>query len=80
MGRAYGIGRVPADVDLAAEARAEIEAQDIEAHHLVPLDHGGRPWVRCRRCGEEGYVGEYPFSTHGYTLRGTTMICDDCGA
>jgi hypothetical protein len=39
----YGIGRVPADVDPAAEARAEIEAQEIMDRHLAPAPVGFAP-------------------------------------
>lgn len=32
-----------------------------------------RPLLHCKRCGQTGHDGAYPFST----LRGTS-ICDDC--
>lgn len=32
-----------------------------------------RPLLRCKKCGQTGHDGAYPFST----LRGTS-ICDDC--
>ena len=77
--RAYGIGRVPADVDAVEEALARAEAEAIVARQLAPLDHGNRQPVRCRQCGETGYWGEYPFTTYGHLVRGGTAICDDCG-
>jgi hypothetical protein len=80
MAREYGIGRVPADVDPVEETLARLEAAEIQAAHLAPLDHGDRERLTCRRCGEEGYWGEYPFSTYGHLVRGGTGICDDCGA
>jgi hypothetical protein len=65
---AYGIGRVPADVDPAEEALARAEAE-----RLQPTPCREREMMRCKRCRQVGYVGEYPFSTDpgsGY--------CDDC--
>ena len=80
MEREFGIGRLPADRDPVAETLANVEAAEIMARHTVPLDHGDRESVHCRRCGETGYWGEYPFSTYGHLVRGTSAICDDCGA
>ena len=31
--------------------------------------------IRCKKCGEDGYKGGYPFSTYPAALR----LCDDCG-
>lgn len=65
----FGIGeagRVPAS-DPVAEAEAE---------RLQPTARrvrAGQVFMKCRRCGQTGYTGEYPFST--YPAGG---VCDDC--
>jgi len=65
----YGIGRVPRDVDPVEEVLAQLEAARIQP----PTRRPSRPKRRCRRCRQEGYAGEYPFST----LPGSGL-CDDC--
>ncbi len=70
----YGIGRVPRDVDPTSEALAEIEAHEIVAKMVRPAAPAKpRKYMRCRECGQGGYVGEYPFSTYPAGGR-----CDDC--
>ena len=64
----YGIGRVPGDVDPAWERMAELEAERIQ-----PTPKVMRPTKRCRRCGQVGEVGAYPFTTDP-----ASGICDDC--
>lgn len=39
----------------------------------TPQPRPGRKHLVCKRCGQGGYTGEYPFST----LPGSG-ICDDC--
>jgi type II secretory ATPase GspE/PulE/Tfp pilus assembly ATPase PilB-like protein len=64
---AYGIGRVPADVDPASEALAELDAMKQTPRRQTEL----RRELRCPRCRQTGYSGEYPFST-------CPPLCDDC--
>lgn len=65
----FGIGeagRVPASDPLA----------EAEAERLQPTRRrvrAGQVFMRCRRCGQTGYTGEYPFSTYPDSGR-----CDDC--
>lgn len=51
----YGIGRVPADVDLHDEARAGSEAQEIMARHTRPAPVGYAPTGTT--CGEHVPAG-----------------------
>lgn len=67
----YGIGRIPRDVDQAQETLAELEAERIQP---TPKRKPGREYLRCRRCGETGYAGAYPFST----MPASARLCDDC--
>ena len=69
--REYGIGRVPADVDPLDETMALIEAERLQPSR--PRPRPSQEYMVCRRCGQGGYTGEYPFSTVA-SLR----ICDDC--
>jgi len=66
---AYGIGRVPRDVDTSREALAAAEAERLQP---TPKPRGRRVVV-CRACGQDGYAGAYPFSTLG-----GEDLCDDC--
>ena len=70
MEREYGIGRLTADTDPVEEALAEIEAERIQP---TPKPRTDRPYLSCRRCGQGGYAGAYPFSTLA-----SSGICDDC--
>lgn len=75
----YGIGRVPRDVDPTDETRANIEAAEIMGKLTTPTPRpANRVRLRCRRCGDTGFSGEYPFTTYGHTF-GDRPICDDCG-
>ncbi len=69
----YGINRVPRDVDPTAETLADLEAVEIMARAIKPLQRPPRKQMTCRHCRQSGYVGEYPFSTAP-----ATGLCDDC--
>ena len=68
----FGVGRVPADVDPAEEALAELAAEQIQP---TPAPPAGREYLVCKHCGQGGYRGAYPFSTYPSSMR----TCDDCG-
>lgn len=59
----YGIGRIPADVDAAAEALATAEA-------LIQQPSVGR-WGRCARCREQVPASSLMSSAQG-------SVCPDC--
>ncbi len=64
----YGIGRIPQDRDLTQEALARPEAERIQ-----PTPKPKNRLLRCRKCGQTGEAGRYPFSTNP-----SSGICDDC--
>ena len=66
----FGIGRLPSDVDLIEERLAQIEAERLDP---TPKPRPEQRRLRCKRCGQSGYSGEYPFSTNP-----ASNICDDC--
>ncbi len=71
----YGIDRVPRDVDPTSETMAALEGAEI----VVSATAGPRDpsnYRECRRCGQMGYVGAYPFSTVYSPNR--RCLCDDC--
>jgi hypothetical protein len=70
MEREYGIGRIPADVDPAEEALAELDAERLQPTPRPPIN---RKFMRCKSCGQTGYTGGYPFSTNP-----SSGNCDDC--
>ncbi len=73
---AYGIGRIPADSDDEYQAaKAKIEYLDREGK-LPPEPEQDDRYRICKRCGQDGYAGSYPFSTL-YSPH-TRCICDDC--
>ena len=71
MEREYGIGRLTADTDPVEEAMAEIEAERIQPTVRHPRPQ--QKYMTCRKCGQGGYTGEYPFSTCP-----GSGLCDDC--
>ncbi len=61
------LGHVP-----ESDPEAEAEAERLQPSPKPPKD---RQYMRCRACGQGGYVGDYPFSTNP-----SSGLCDDCGA
>ncbi len=76
----YGIGRVPADVDLTLEAMAELEAEEIQARSWTERATEWEKWVnRDWKCTNHGCGStEVNLAIQRSGLPGCFVLCEKC--